>query len=369
MSGYRIRLYEPPDREAVCELQTYLWSGDPELNGRVLEWKYERNPYMNAPLIVLAKSERGETVGCRGMFGSEWHVPGEGETVVVPCAGDVVVHPDHRNRGLFAQMTTFAQDVCRAEGYPFALNLSANWLSGLGYQALGWRSIESPEPIRRYGAELRARLRRVARRAPGVLELWRKTRPTPTDTGAAESRMVDPFARMDAADTPSGVRVETATETDALAANWQTVRSDQIRHTRTPEFLSWRLNNPLAAYRVLTVDGVPGSVIVQSDRLVGRRAAFIVECTVQDADALSRLAAFATTGFDHVTVWRTTMPAAVRTTLERLRFEPVGESSGVTASRPAFYVKPLALSGWDLNGLDLRDKANWDIRMLDSDNH
>ena len=60
---YEIVAYEPSLKSRLFPLQEYLWS--PELTedvwGKYLDWKYARNPYMDAPLIHLAM-HAGEVV-------------------------------------------------------------------------------------------------------------------------------------------------------------------------------------------------------------------------------------------------------------------------------------------------------------------
>ena len=70
-SGYRILRYDQSYKRAVADFQTGLWSPDPELNLRYLEWKYENNPYADKPRIYLA-SYRDAIIGMRGFYASLW---------------------------------------------------------------------------------------------------------------------------------------------------------------------------------------------------------------------------------------------------------------------------------------------------------
>ena len=83
-SGYRIVRYDPSFKHAVAQFQTGLWSPDPELNRRYLEWKHESNPYSAAPDIYLAFHNE-ELVGMRGFYASRWEagVPTRRWTVLV----------------------------------------------------------------------------------------------------------------------------------------------------------------------------------------------------------------------------------------------------------------------------------------------
>ncbi|HKZ41902.1 MAG TPA: hypothetical protein VJ044_13135, partial [Candidatus Hodarchaeales archaeon] len=53
-SKYTMANYQPEFKKQVVELQKHLWSPSAALNAAYLEWKYERNPYLDTPLIYLA---------------------------------------------------------------------------------------------------------------------------------------------------------------------------------------------------------------------------------------------------------------------------------------------------------------------------
>lgn len=65
---YEIVKYRPEFKSQILELQTHLWIPDLSVNAAYLEWKYDRNPYVDTPLIFLAL-RAGETVGMKGMGG------------------------------------------------------------------------------------------------------------------------------------------------------------------------------------------------------------------------------------------------------------------------------------------------------------
>ena len=106
---YEVIKYRPEFKGQVLELQTHNWSAD--LNAAHLERKYERNPYTAAPLVYLALYD-GHVVGMRGMVGARWEIGLASQAVRALSAGDSVVHPSHRNRGLFAKIMRAAlQDL------------------------------------------------------------------------------------------------------------------------------------------------------------------------------------------------------------------------------------------------------------------
>ncbi|MGH7801690.1 MAG: hypothetical protein ACREOW_13875 [Thermodesulfobacteriota bacterium] len=66
---HEIVKYGPEFESHVVELQRHLWSPDPTVNAAYLEWKCDRNPYIDTPLIFL-DLRAGEMVGMKGRWGA-----------------------------------------------------------------------------------------------------------------------------------------------------------------------------------------------------------------------------------------------------------------------------------------------------------
>jgi GNAT superfamily N-acetyltransferase len=157
--SYDIVRYEPRYRDQVLAVQHHLWGTDSARNDQYLAWKYEQNPYADAPLIYLALDE-GQVVAMRGMFGTRWQVGDPPDRPAALFAGDTVVMPDHRGRGLFRQIMLVAlKDLARL-GYRYLLNLSAGRATHLMSCRMGWVSIGPLERLRWRG---RAAARRDGR--------------------------------------------------------------------------------------------------------------------------------------------------------------------------------------------------------------
>jgi GNAT superfamily N-acetyltransferase len=147
--GYEIRRYEPRFRDEVLELQRHLWGPDLASNDRYFAWKYERNPWLSEPLIVLAVD--GERiVGMRGAFALPWVVGPEGRRVKALNAGDAVVAPDHRRRGLAQQINQALVDEARRAGWEFLINTSAGSVIRRLSLQTGWRSTKEIRPLTRW---------------------------------------------------------------------------------------------------------------------------------------------------------------------------------------------------------------------------
>ena len=68
---YAVERYRPEHKARVVELQSALWGSDTALNTAYFEWKYEQNPYLDAPLVYLLRAG-DEIIGMRGFFGGCW---------------------------------------------------------------------------------------------------------------------------------------------------------------------------------------------------------------------------------------------------------------------------------------------------------
>jgi hypothetical protein len=78
---YELIRYDPRFKDQILSLQTALWSEDLAMNAAYFEWKYERNPYLDPPLIYLGLHD-GKVVGMRGMMGARWRVGRSGDILI-----------------------------------------------------------------------------------------------------------------------------------------------------------------------------------------------------------------------------------------------------------------------------------------------
>ena len=58
--------YSPSFKPQLADLRSRVLDETPALNAAYLEWKYERNPYLNNPILRLVLAD-GRVVGMRGI--------------------------------------------------------------------------------------------------------------------------------------------------------------------------------------------------------------------------------------------------------------------------------------------------------------
>jgi len=320
---YKIVAYTPEFKEAVLALQTHHWGPRIDLNRAYFEWKYEQNPYGHDPIIVLALHE-GKVVGMRGFYGAKWEIGKDQKTFLGPCAADMVIHPEHRNRGLFAEMTEAALCAVAHTGYPYVFNLSAGSLTQINCLAMGWQALGSLQ--------------------------WMQRQAGKKVTGAS-------------------VSFEEAPRPQAMAELIERIGSDgRVRHVRDEAYFAWRFKNPLSQYRFLFWEnqGLEGYLVLhQSLKRVGE-GMNIVDWEAANAQARAGLleAAIRLAGAETLSIWGATLADESAELLRREGFDFV-QSQGLSgsSSSPTVLVRATGRETW---GSDL---AGWDIRMIYSDGY
>jgi GNAT superfamily N-acetyltransferase len=371
MTGYEVVKYRPEHKQSVAALQTHLWSDDVALNAAYFEWKYEENPYRLAEPAVYLVEAGGEIVGMRGFFGARWEAGRPPRAFRVFCADDLVIAPEHRNRGLFtALMRTAFADLANGPG-DLALMLSAGSVTVLNSLAMGWKSIGPTHPVARASPKAARRRRALAYLGERRL-VWRAA-------AVAESprwRERERFTRLAAnarrrSGAVPGVRLAPHAEPQRMADLVTRLGHDgRIRHVRDAPYFAWRFRNPLHEYRYLYAGEreLQGYLVLQrcvAGRDLGRVHISDWEA-VDTRTRASLLQAAVTWGeFGRFGTWTATLPDDACRLLREAGF--VEASTGRLAAWPCVLARPFrAKRGeeWTLAGRPLLDLESWDLRML-----
>lgn len=364
---YEIIKYRPEFKEQIVELQTHLWSPDVSLNTAYFEWKYERNPYADVPLIYLALCA-GKVVGMRGMCGAKWQVGDSGQTFLCPCAGDSVIFPGHRDRGLFAEITKTASNDLAHMNYDYVFSLSASPVTRLSSLTTGWRSAGNLQTMtwRSYHRIVASRLRSYATNLSFFPQPGKRN----------PFHFLDKRAAKHQSKVSAHVSVEQTPRPEAMAKLVERTISDgRIRHVRDQEYFSWRFNNPLSRYRFLFWEELKleGYLILQTRLNNNTSRVNIVDWEASNPRTRSELlqAALCLGSFDALSIWTATLAGGIKDLLEANGFTVLGEKKGIEHYRPTVLVKPvrddLLKTDWVIDNRRLLNLANWDLRMINSD--
>ena len=104
-SGYSTRWFRDEDLDQF--LETFEKVFGYQMTREYFRWKYVENPYIkgNTPVIVAEDSRTGVAVGFRGCVPTRHRAREDFNTMY---SGDVMVHPDHRRRGINTLMIEHA---------------------------------------------------------------------------------------------------------------------------------------------------------------------------------------------------------------------------------------------------------------------
>ena len=346
---YEIVGYRPEFREQILQLQQHLWGPDVDINSAYLKWKYEENPYLDTTLIYLALCKE-KVVGMRGFYGAKWEVGDSRQTAFVLCAGDLVIEPEPRKRGLFPRIMATALTDLAARGYAYVFNLSAGTVTKSGSLLQGWRAVGSLKPMD-----------------------WNLTGRV---SSAEKARQFDELER-NGRGRKSNVTVGQAPRPESMAELVERIGyHGNIRHVRDPEYFAWRFRNPLSSYRFLFwgESRLEGYLVLQRRIYSDKLWVNVVDWEFVDDRVGAELlrAAVDWGGFDKITIWSATLSESAKATLQSNRFNLWNEVK-YFASIPTVLVKriqdQIKNAEWTLNDMRLLDIGSWDLRMVYSDGY
>jgi GNAT superfamily N-acetyltransferase len=364
---YEIVRYRPELKKQVVELHRHLIRFDQSLSAPYLEWKYERNPYLEQPLIYLGLSE-GRVIGMRGMCGAVWQVGSPPESFLALCAGDFVIAPEHRNKELATRLMRAAFEDLAASGQEYVFSLSGGPVTVLASLATGWKSVGSMKPVGRRSVRRRVRSWMSEQRF-----LWRYAKKL------LSVRERQPFSGLDTAggrrrgDVGPRVTFDRAPRCEAMAKLAGRLGHDgRFRHVRDGRYFSWRFQNPIRVYRFLYWEDVrlEGYLVLQRDLTrPNLTRTNIVDWEASDNRVRAELleAAIAWGGFHELVTWAAALPRESQPVLSAAGFEPVDQAK-TARGLPCVLVRPVREDrlgeDWTIAGRRLLDPANWDLRML-----
>lgn len=248
---YQIRHYEPSDREGYQSLYEEVF--DYYIPDEKLDWKFVHNPYADHTPIIVAETD-GQIVGSRAFVGHQ--IRAGDQTVRAFQGTDAMVHPDHRQRGVYSRLVKYTTEYYENEE-----------------QALRFTF---PNKQARTG-----NLKHGARLVGSVPTFFRIQNPAAmlsSSTDAHVSRLAEQFGtpimngyftvRDRLASTPAeAVTIDRHTDipADALGSLYEKQTPDGLHTVRDESYYRWRFNNPsweYVAYTARREDTLVGSMVV-----------------------------------------------------------------------------------------------------------
>jgi GNAT superfamily N-acetyltransferase len=400
---YKIVKYSPELRDQIIELQKFLWSRNLSRNAAYLEWKYDHNPYLDTTLIYTILSA-GQLVGMVGVYGAKWQIGDPRQTWLWPCIGDLVIHPDHRNQGLYPELMAFVLDDLSDTGYAYVFDFGLGWVA-LPMLMRGWRSIylqtahwhtkTERNSGRRGKFEYRQalptliyrRLQEYAGGWPRLLSAYRLLRNWKRLLFSKLSSELDrSFKYLDRPENQQHrqkncrISVRQTPRPDAMAELVERVGSDgRLQQVRDKQFFAWRFKNPLSQFRFLFLEdaGLEGYIVLQAPVYAydGKARVNIVDWEVSNVQVWAGLlqAAIGWGNFDKLTIWSATLSDETNAILQEMDFKFVNKTGRITQDidLTSIMTRPvrqdMLQTDWVVADRRLLDSANWDLRMIFSD--
>jgi hypothetical protein len=382
-ADYRIVPYRPEYKTQVIEFQKALWSPSAELNEAYLDWKHLRNPYVSEPLIYLALCGQ-EIVGMRGFFGAKWQFGSSRDTMKIPCATDMLIAPNHRNRNLMTLIMKAALNDLAQKDHLYALSMSAGSMTLVSQMAMGWRSTGSLQPERRIVSTRQKfpAVRTLLKKSPKIVSVYRWLR-RPGQTAASDSTCPSPANHFDVFDSRSDQRshrigtvvsIQNVPRPADMAGVVARLENDgRIRHVMDEPYFAWRFQNPRSRYRFLFWDDgrLEGYLVLQATPLPWMPHINLVvwEATAEQAYADLLQAAIELVGNETLFTWSATLGESEQLILSAAGFTRVVQT--ITQHPATVLVRPtrdeMLNQEWLVGGRRLLDLGSWDLRMIYSD--
>jgi hypothetical protein len=373
-TDYRIVHYRPEHRAQIIEFQKGLWGPSAELNEAYLEWKHLRNPYVNEPLLYLALS--GTTVvGMRGFFGAKWQFGSPRQTMVIPCAGDMLIALEHRNRSLMTLIMKTAMNDLAQRGYTYVFSMNAGSMTLVNQMAMGWRSAGSLQPkqhVAPVGLSRRA-ASMLLKGLPLVAPLYRRLRRSST-CRASHFDVFDSRSDQRSHRIGAHVSVRRTPRPQDMAALVAGLENDgRIRHVQDEPYFAWRFRNPRSHYRFLFWDDgrLEGYLVLQATPLPRMPNINLVawEAGTERVYADLLQAAIELVSEETLFTWSATVRESEQLVLNAAGFTRVVQT--ITQDPAAVLVRPvcddLLSQEWLVGGMRLLDLAGYDLKMIYSE--
>jgi GNAT superfamily N-acetyltransferase len=341
-NGYEYLNYTNADVEGIVTIEDFLWGNDEVSRREYFNWKHRNNPLAEKPVGIVAKYE-GKVVGFLGYVPAEWIIRDKRLKVLLLC--DVVVHPEHRGKGLFASMTKAGMKMYCDE-YKFFVAFTSNHMATPGYLKLGWKSIAVNKYMRRLSLLGLARAKMFRGESIGLKQ--------------------GKFGEIEVSD-----RIRPDDITRIAGNNYYS--ENKLYQIKNPNFLEWKLSNPRAKYVYLyhlATTGIDAYIILR----VQMNHAHIFDYDQEKGSlGVQKLISFIITHgkFSSISSFHAGMSAELKSFLRKKHFYVFDQIDKIKQKQS--YHLPILIrptkenvtdEDWFINEIDSRDESRWHITEI-----
>jgi hypothetical protein len=132
---YNIDDLKMQELDKLVELFVLVWNENPNNVRNKTEWAFKNSFSKN----IVSRNEKKELNGARG--GIQWPLVFQDKEIKCYQFHGTCVHPDYRRQGLFSLLNKEFLKAAKSDGYEFIFNVSVT-ASRLGYEKLGWKYLK-----------------------------------------------------------------------------------------------------------------------------------------------------------------------------------------------------------------------------------
>lgn len=345
--------YRPQYKTEIIRLLGFLWGRDQDSNLSHFNWKYENNPFTKGPEAYVALGQ-GRVIGFLGFFINRWLVDGADKAVRLPVGGDLIVHPEYRDKGVMRALHEAAYKDFEGK-YDLILVFSPNKNSALRAFSLGYIPLSRLQRLRKYHISLTLGSKR-GRKSASKADHESPQLGSFGPFVVSEKPLVDPMNAFLRTKVVPGKTVSLLKDRDFLAWRYESPRRRYL-------FCYYYERSELKGYMVLRMTGHPS-------------AGIILDFEQAESGVLDELIGFASGHLKGHTlsIWDLNLEKEIRRSLRKRHFIRTGlveRVLGKAKAESCILIRPTKKDYDDrdfhVQGLDLRKVENWEFKEICSD--
>lgn len=359
MGDFIFSEYKSNYKDQIIDLLPHLWGRNTESARKLFEWKYEKNPFTNAPFCFVAlKGEK--VVGFRGYLVQEFLFGNQRGKVA--ALADTITHPDYRRMGIFEALTKYSlEEIAKYNDIVCTYNLSASWPPTSGYLKLGWQPIAPRLSL--YYFNYPEIIKSIIKKDYKKQAIYTKISSEPIIVNIQERAL-----RLELTNKMYAKSVSQLAEKDINIGR-------PFRNSKTEAYYEWRFKNPSSHYIFAFLWDGSELVSFIAYYAAGNNTLVAVDYLAQLEDDLKMIISKSKDLLKPLvsSVWTISQPICSMKIIKRCGYKDFNFilNHFKRFKHPPALVRPgkseVENKSWLVNGLDLREENNWLLYKIDSD--
>lgn len=353
---YQIVDYNQLFRDEIIQLlNDHLWFDSFEKSMEYFIYKYEQNPYRVEPIGLVVLHDQ-KVIGFRAFFPTKWQLGANTENCILMLSPtDTVIHSAHRRQGLFAALLKAPFNRFEQSQYKAYINLSVNMAAKNVLLKFGWELLSATTFARSYSYT-------------GLLNYYLINK-----FGYTSNKFKKEHGRFDDIEATDFPRAKEMAEFLNKNNNFST----KLFLHKDENYLAYRYRNPHQKYHFFYYwekSELKGFLCIRS---IGKnRNAHVVDYAQKSDDILEKIIDFIIRKkyFDVISIWGFGLPENIHNVLSKMNFKTdtlIIRKKNKSKHMQFVMVRPMKENitdpDWFLNGKDIRNVNNWDLKEICAD--